>query len=225
VANAACYQNIFGKCDKGEHCRFSHKREDGINMIKRYIKDAMRAPFGGYDFIKREIDTLRAAEQPGGGERKHRGEKKGGTTEANNVRIVCRTFFRKSRHWRSMRTLAVLGPKMKEPRLTPRTLIIAFFEQPCMIWIIDHVIRCPRNSVMRSTSASKRFMAGAAFKMWHGTETREAGLERLARPSPPLSSPSPSSSFFFFARPLFFFRGGVPNGRHYLCITTPSPNK
>jgi hypothetical protein len=57
---------------------------------------------------------------PGGGERKHRGEKKGGTTEANNVRIVCRTFFRKSRHWRSMRTLAVLGPKMKEPRLTPR---------------------------------------------------------------------------------------------------------
>ena len=31
-------------------------------MVKRYIKDAMRAPFGGYDFIKREIDTLRAAE-------------------------------------------------------------------------------------------------------------------------------------------------------------------
>ena len=63
VANAACYQHIFGKCDKGEHCRFSHSKDDGVNMIKRYIRDAMRAPFGGFEFVKNEADNYRIEQQ------------------------------------------------------------------------------------------------------------------------------------------------------------------
>ena len=63
VSPAACYQNIFNKCEKGDNCRYSHEAKAGEELLKRYIADVMRAPKGGEDFIKSAMHEIKLKQQ------------------------------------------------------------------------------------------------------------------------------------------------------------------